>query len=125
ELALPEEVRTMRLRSVVALLTTLAVAVGGFGLSWRPEGPATLRLPGVVEIQEIKLASKIGGRVKGVFVQEGDLVKAGDVLATFEVPELTAQRLQCLAKLEAAEADLEKAHNGARYEELEAAREAV
>jgi multidrug resistance efflux pump len=115
----------MKLRSVVMLLTTLALAVGGLGFYWRFTGPAPLRLPGVVEIQEIKLASKVGGRVKEVHVSEGDLVRAGDVLVSFEVPELTAQRRQCQARLEAALADLDKARNGARPEEREAARAAV
>jgi multidrug resistance efflux pump len=79
----------------------------------------------VVEVQEIKLASKVGGRVRQVRVAEGDLVQPGDVLVTFEVPELTAQRQQCQARLEAAEADLARALNGARYEERDAAQAAV
>jgi multidrug resistance efflux pump len=116
----------MRLRSVaVVLLTLLAIGLAASGLYWRLTRPAVLRLPGVVEIQEIKLASKIGGRVKEVFIREGDLVQGGVVLMSFEAPELTAQRRQCQARLEAAEADLDRAKNGARYEEREAAREAV
>ena len=55
----------------------------GFAWPFRQSAPV-LRVPGVVEIQEVKLASKVGCRVKQVFVQEGDLVQAGDELASFE-----------------------------------------
>src|SRR6516165_4747013 len=113
-------------RRFAAGVLAATAAAAALGFSW-PFGPsaATLRVPGVVEIQEIKLASKVGGRVKQVFVQEGDLVQAGDELASFEVPELTAQRAQYLGRLQAAEADLEKALNGTRPEELDTARAAV
>ena len=45
-----------------------------------------LRLPGTVEVQEIRLGSKVGGRVAEVSVAEGDLLQAGQILARFEVP---------------------------------------
>lgn len=112
---------------IIALIgAALAGATGLTGFFWPPERRASeLRLPGVVEIQEIKLGSKAGGRVKGVFVREGDLVHPGTILVTFEAPELEAQRSQLQARQRAAAADLERANNGPRYQELEAAREAV
>ena len=116
----------MNRKFAAGVLAATAAAVAALGFSW-PFGPsaAALRVPGVVEIQEVKLASKVGGRVKDVFVQEGDLVQPGDLLASFDVPELAAQRLQYQGRLQAAEADLEKALNGSRPEELDAARAAV
>jgi multidrug resistance efflux pump len=107
----------------VALLGAVALALGFF---W-PFGrrPATLRLPGVVEIQEVRLGSKIGGRVEKVEILEGDLAEAGQPLVFFAVPELQAQRQQLQARLHQAEADLEKAKNGPRPEEKEAARAAL
>ena len=53
-----------------------------------------LRLPGVVETQEIRLASRVGGRVAEVAVAEGDEVIAGQVLVRFEAAELEARRDQ-------------------------------
>jgi multidrug resistance efflux pump len=104
----------------------LLAAALGFGSYW-PFGHSAQvrRLPGVVETQEVRLSSKVGGRVDRVAVAEGDLVRPGQPLVYFEVPELQAQYEQMQARLQAAEADLEKANNGARAEEKAAARAAV
>jgi multidrug resistance efflux pump len=116
----------MNRKSLAMALAAAGVAAGGLGFAWPFQQSAlALRVPGVVEIQEVKLASKVGGRVKQVFVHEGDLVQSGDELASFEVPELTAQRAQYQGQLQAAEADLEKALNGSRPEERAAAHAAV
>jgi HlyD family secretion protein len=112
-----------RVLLVVGILCIVAVALGFF---W-PFGRhgQTLQIPGVVEIQEVRLGSKIGGRVARVAVREGDLVDAGQPLVYFDVPELEAQRDQLQASLAAMEADLERWKNGPRPEEKRAAQEAV
>jgi multidrug resistance efflux pump len=84
-----------------------------------------LRLPGVVEVQEVRLGSKVGGRVREVSVAEGEVVGPGAPIVTFEVPELEAQRDQWRARLRSDEAALEKARNGPRREEIEAAEAAA
>jgi multidrug resistance efflux pump len=113
-------------KRVVAILIILAAVGVGLGFFWPfRRSPATLQLPGVVEIQEVHLGSKIGGRVARVAVREGDLVETGAPLVYFEVPELEAQRDQLQASLAAMEADLEKCKNGPRPEEKRAAQEAV
>jgi HlyD family secretion protein len=108
---------------VVLLLVGIAAALGFF---W-PFGDRgdTLRLPGVVEIQEVRLGSKIGGRVAEVFVREGSEVKAGQPLVRLEVPELEAQREQLAARLQDMESALDKARNGPRQEEKDSARAAL
>jgi multidrug resistance efflux pump len=75
----------------------------------------------VVETQEVRLSSKVGGRVARMAVAEGDLVRPGQPLVYFDVPELQAQYEQTQARLQAAEADLDKARNGPRPEEKAAA----
>jgi HlyD family secretion protein len=116
-------------RWIASGLTLVAATVGGvwFWLWLLPgrQGATTLHLPGVVEVQEVRLGSKVGGRVHDVLVSEGSLVEAGTSLVTFEVPELLAQRAQWDAKLRSAEADLEKARNGPRPEEIAAAKAAA
>jgi len=106
------------------LITALAVSiviVAAGGAFWY-YGPyhhdrGVLTLPGTVEIQEVRIGSKLGGRVKSVAVREGDHVTAGQELVRFETPELDAQHEQLQAKLASAEADLLKARNGPRPEE--------
>jgi multidrug resistance efflux pump len=101
---------------VAALLATTGVGVGFF-YPFHEYHP-TLRLPGVVETQEIRLGSKIAGRVAEVLVEEGQLVQPGQELVRFEVPELQAQRVQQEARIQAAEAELSKWMNGSRPEEI-------
>jgi multidrug efflux pump subunit AcrA (membrane-fusion protein) len=84
-----------------------------------------LRLPGVVEVQEVRLGSKVGGRVQEVLVQEGEVIYKNQPLIVFEAPELKNQRDQLVARLQQAEADWLKAVNGARVEEKDAARAAM
>jgi multidrug resistance efflux pump len=73
---------------------------------------------GTVETREIQIGSRIGGRVTAVHVEEGQLVKGGTVLVQFECDELKAQRAQAQAKLEQAQADLDKMQRGNRPEEI-------
>jgi HlyD family secretion protein len=100
---------------VVALLVAVAAAVGFMFPLWRT--PPGLQLPGVVEIQEVRLGSKVGGRVEDVYVLEGTLVEAGTLLVRFEAPELQAQLRQTEARLNQGKAELERYRNGARPEE--------
>ncbi len=60
-----------------------------------------LRLAGVVEVHELQLGSKIGGRVGMMYVREGDEAEPGQELIRFETPELDAQRAQYAQKLAA------------------------
>jgi HlyD family secretion protein len=110
----------------VAIVLALVVAVGGavwyFG-PFRRNGNELI-LPGTVEIQEVRLGSKVGGRVAAVYTREGELVKAGQELVRFEAPELEAQREQLLARHKAAEAELKKARDGPRPEDKDEARAA-
>jgi multidrug resistance efflux pump len=111
--------RTPVLLATAALLAACAAALGFF---W-PFGnhQEVLRLPGIVEIQEVRLGSKVGGRVLKVLTKEGEMVKPGEELVIFDVPEVQAQLEQAQAKLAAAVADWEKAEAGPRLEEKRAA----
>lgn len=114
---------TWKLILPVALIVAATAALGFF---WPfGNGAKELRLPGVVETQEIRLGSKVGGRVAEIGAREGDLVSSGTVLLRFAAPEVEAQLVQAKARLAAVEAELEKALAGARPEEKEAARAAA
>jgi multidrug resistance efflux pump len=117
-------VKTWKLLLTGAAVLGAVAAPLGF---YHPFGarPRVLDLPGTVEIQEVRLSPKIGGRVGRVAVSEGDLVKPGQPLVCLEAPELQAQREQLQARWQAAAADLEKAQNGARPEEKAAAEAAA
>jgi multidrug resistance efflux pump len=107
--------------ALVGVAAVLLVSVVLLGAYWPfGNGADGQRYFGVVEIQEVRLGSKIGGRVAEVLVMEGDHVKPDDELVRLETPELDAQKQQAVARLQAAEAQLAKAVKGPRDEELEA-----
>jgi multidrug resistance efflux pump len=111
-------------RIAVALLVLI---VGGVAACYwsRDAGPEVLRLPGTVEVQEVRLGSRVGGRVAAVHVREGQLVEAGTVLVTFESPELVARRDQARQQLAAAVAAQAKAEHGPLTEEVAEAKAAA
>ena len=80
-----------------------------------------LRLPGVVEIQEVRLGPRVGGRVTEICVAEGDVVKSDQVLVKLQALELDAQLAQWQGQLRQAEAQLEKVQHGPRCQEIAAA----
>jgi multidrug resistance efflux pump len=116
--------RKVVLTSIVLIVPLAGVLIAGAaefpGLFRWPfhREPATLHLPGVVETQEVRLGSKIAGRVAEVYVKEGQLVDTGDKLVLFAEPELKAQLGQQEAKVQAAQAEWEKAWNGPRPEDI-------
>ena len=106
-----------------ALVAVVAGIIGTavyFQFFWKDSN--SLQLPGVVEIQEVRLGSKIGGRVAEVLVREGEIAKPGQILVRFDAPELRAQKKQQEGRLAAAEAALLRAKNGSRPEEIRQAK---
>src|SRR5262249_50652203 len=83
---------SMRRKIIIVLLVALLIITGGLAAFWPFRSRHVLRLPGVVEVQEVRLGSKIGGRVEAVLVQEGDVIYKNQPLITFEAPELRNQR---------------------------------
>jgi multidrug resistance efflux pump len=79
--------------------------------------PKDLLSSGTVEARNIRVGSKVGGRIAEVKVREGDRVEAGQVLVTFDDRELQAA-------LDQARANAEKMQRGFRPEEIAQARAA-
>ena len=73
---------------------------------------------GKVKIETISIAPKVAGRVQEVFVQEGQYVHKGDTLMVIEIPEIEAKMLQAVGAVEAAQGQLDLAHNGATKDQL-------
>lgn len=72
---------------------------------------------GIVEIDEVDVASKIPGRIDKLLVNEGEQVTKGQVLARFESKEIKAKIGQAKGAMEAAKSKLEMVNKGAREEE--------
>ena len=77
------------------------------GPSDPPDGFA--KTNGRIEAERVDIASKFAGRLKTVLVKEGDLVKAGQVLAELDTAELEAQFKEAEASKVQAEQQLAQA----------------
>ncbi len=106
-------------------LLLLVAAVVGVGLFLPFHNGNMLQLPGIVEIQEVRLGSKIGGRVAEVLVAEGAMVTRKQKLVVLDAPELENLREQLKARVQAAEAEVQRTDYGARVEEKRGAQSAA
>lgn len=99
---------------ILLLIVAAIVGVAGYSNGWfrRDTG---LQTSGTVEARNIRVGSKIGGRIDKILVREGDDVEAGQVLVTFDEKELQAA-------LSESHAASEKASRGFRTEEIAEAR---
>jgi HlyD family secretion protein len=112
--------------AAVILVAAVAIVVGRSVTRNSDE----LRLSGVVEAREIRIGSKLSGRVTEALVREGDQVGSGTVLVRFDPSELQAERAQLQARLAQAKAEFARLSRGYRQEEIlqaeaNAAREAA
>lgn len=78
-------------------------------------------IQGQVEVSEYRISSKVPGRILELKVKEGDKVKAGDIVAILDAPEVNAQKESATAAEGAASALSQMANNGARQEQIQAA----
>ncbi|MEI6277673.1 MAG: efflux RND transporter periplasmic adaptor subunit [Prolixibacteraceae bacterium] len=83
--------------------------------------PVPLEIQGEVEATQIKVASKLIGRIDSLGVKKGDEISPGMLLFTLSSPELEAKYNQASAVRLAAGAQLDKAYNGAQKEDIQAA----
>jgi membrane fusion protein YbhG len=106
-----------RKRIFVILAVVIALAATGLYAGWFHRD-SSLEGSGTVEARNIRVGSKVGGRIDKVLVREGDAVQPGQVLVTFDDKELQAA-------LEQSRANAEKARRGYRPEEIAEARAAA
>lgn len=116
--------RKLPLVLVVALLLLLVGAGVGvaFYLDRHRRSSDVLVLQGNVDVREVGLAFQVPGRIESLAVDEGDAVKAGQVVATLETGYFEDAVHSAEAAAESAKAELARLKNGSRPEEIEQAR---
>jgi len=102
---------------ILAAVVIAGLAVAGVYAGWFRKDNS-LQGSGTVEARNIRVGSKVGGRILQVLVREGDRVQPNQTLITFDDKELEAT-------LQQSRASAEKAQRGYRPEEIEEARAAA
>ncbi len=133
-------------RWLLGIVLVAAVLISSLWISQHQHAPKIVS--GFIEADEIRLGSRVGGRVQRVLIEEGQEVAAGELLVELEPFDLVQRRAeaealwnqktteheklvegfrkeeiaQAQARYDQAEANLKMLQNGPRPQELETAR---
>ena len=103
----------------------LAIAAAVWWWLHQPVKSGDLELQGNVEVRQVNLGFKVAGRIKGLDVDEGAVVKDGQPLARLEKVYFEDTIAQLRAQRDQLAANLAKMENGNRLEEIAQAEAAV
>ncbi len=92
--------RIVRIKSCSVVIALAMIVV----FSGCKPGRDANSVSGTIEVDETRVASRIGGRVENIFAQEGDALTGGQIIAQLNAAELGARRDQATASLAEAEA---------------------
>lgn len=108
---------------LIPILGFAAVIVGAafYGFFFLNQEDNTLQ--GEADVTEVRISSKVPGRIEKFFVEQGDFVKRGDTLAILSAPDVYAKLSQATAAEQGAAAQNTKANKGAREEQIKGAYE--
>lgn len=109
---------------IIVAVIAAAVATRGFGLL-KPRAEPGLALHGNIDIREVDLGFRVGGRIDTIAVDEGAKVKPGQPLAQLDTTTIDAKVADADAKVAQAEAQLAKLRNGNRAQDIAQARARV
>ncbi|MGY2736249.1 HlyD family secretion protein [Sphingomonas sp. UYP23] len=111
----PRSKRNLRPLFYAALiLVAILLAIG----LWLASRPAPEQLQGMVDADEVNVATKALARVDRLFVDEGAHVRAGQVLAELSSPEIAGGQAQAKGALQSAQAVQSETEQGARAEDV-------
>ncbi|WBO24265.1 HlyD family secretion protein [Sphingomonas abietis] len=100
----------------------IVILIVAFGL-WLASRPVPDQLQGMVDADEVNVATKALARVDHLIANEGDRVKPGELLATLSSPEIAGGEQQAQGALDSARALQHVAETGARREDVASLKE--
>lgn len=115
------ESRALMLALAVVIITLVVLAIIGFLFINKPDEI----LEGQADATSVRISGKLPGRVVAFYVNEGDMVKAGDTLVHIHSSLAEAKLMQAEAMETAAAAQNRKVDAGTRSQIVQAAAELV
>ena len=110
---------------IVALLVVIAAGAGWFYKKHQREQGGRLTLYGNVDIREVNLGFRVSGKLAKLGYDEGDKVKAGEVIASLDDEPYRNLVASATAQVESLRARLKLRETGTRPEEIAQARSLV
>jgi HlyD family secretion protein len=108
------QLQTYSRRAILIVLTVAALS----SCERRSEG-----VSGTIEVDEVHVAPRMGGRVEKIFAREGDSLHPGEVIMQLDAAELPAQRDLAQAQVDAAMRDVEAQQAQVQFLRAEAKRQ--
>jgi HlyD family secretion protein len=110
-------------KPLILFAIILLVAGGGwFGYQqWASRKHESLKIQGNVDIRQVNLGFRVSGRIREMRFEEGDPVRAGDLSALLDEGPYQDQVTLAKAQLAQSRANLTKAINGSRPQEIDQA----
>ncbi len=106
-----------KLSRILVIIVILAIVIaGGFLLWWflirQPPVPHNIIvLSGRIEGDDSTIAAKVSGRIREIRVREGDIVKAGDVIAVLDEEQAAAREQQSRSLAQEADTRITRAQD--------------
>ncbi|MGB7555532.1 MAG: efflux RND transporter periplasmic adaptor subunit [Candidatus Korobacteraceae bacterium] len=108
-----------RVRAGAALRSNVSEGAGGAAVVYAAIAPVkretiatSLSIAGqFIPYQNVELHAKVAGYIKNIYVDIGDRVHTGQVLAVLEIPELVAEVDEAKAAVHHAEEEIQRAHS--------------
>ncbi len=101
----------------IAVITIVILVLGGL-IAYSQFRPEPNRVSGFVEADEIRVGSRVGGRVAAVLVEEGERVSKGQPLVELEPFDLLERENEAIDRLAVADAEYHRVQDGFRPEEI-------
>ena len=116
----------MKKRLILFAVILLVIGGGWFGYrQWAKRTQESLKIQGNVDIRQVNLGFRVSGRIREMRFEEGDPVRAGDVIALLDEGPYQDQVNLAKAQLAQSTANLTKAIHGSRPQEIDQARAQV
>lgn len=112
-------------KRIIIILILCAAAIAAGLVYWqfgRADKNSDLILYGNVDIRQVDLGFRVGGRIREVLIEEGQKVESGQEMARLDTDVLEAQLAQARADLKIQEANLARLEKGYRVQEIAQAR---
>lgn len=103
--------------ALLAVVVVLAAAVGGW-LWYQSQQDRALTLYGNVDIRTVNMSFRVGGRLASLAVDEGDAIKAGQIVGTLDKAPYENALMQARASVAVAQAQYDLMQAGYRDEEI-------
>jgi HlyD family secretion protein len=111
---------------LIILAVLVALAVYGWRAGWFGGSDAARQtINGNVEVREVALAFRVGGRIASIAVDEGDTVKPGQLVARLDGAPFADALASARAEIDVADAALTRQRNGNRPQEIAEAEAAL